>query len=278
MIAYPFFSQEDLAPVVLIGMHRSGTSLLSRLLISCGVYMGADLSENAESLLFQQMNRKTLVAAGARWDRVEPFLEKLSSTCFLSRETLRLREILFEEKALITFFNTRKNQPRPDLRLDPGVWGWKDPRNTLTLPLWLSIFLKAKVIHVIRNGVDVAISLHIRERKRRPQDIDYSSRCLDFAACFQLWEQYIKAGLQHARFVPPDRYTQVRYEDLLQNQSGELSRILEFAGLNTDSDHIDVSMKLVKPQRLDNRDRRTQYEDKIRYLIQHPLMIRLGYG
>ena len=45
-------------------------------------------------------------------------------------------------------------------------WGWKDPRNTFLLPLWRDIFPEAKVIHVIRNGVDVAASLLTREEKR----------------------------------------------------------------------------------------------------------------
>ncbi len=31
------------------------------------------------------------------------------------------------------------------------AWGWKDPRNTFTLPMWLSIFPKARVLHVLRN-------------------------------------------------------------------------------------------------------------------------------
>ena len=38
-------------------------------------------------------------------------------------------------------------------------WGWKDPRNVFTLPLWLRVFPEAKIIYIVRNGVDVAASL-----------------------------------------------------------------------------------------------------------------------
>jgi hypothetical protein len=46
------------------------------------------------------------------------------------------------------------------------AWGWKDPRNIFLLPLWLDIFPDAKIIHVFRNGVDVAYSLAQREKSR----------------------------------------------------------------------------------------------------------------
>src|SRR5213078_1316124 len=44
-------------------------------------------------------------------------------------------------------------------------WGWKDPRTVFTLPLWLQLFPKAKIINIVRNGVDVASSLSVREQK-----------------------------------------------------------------------------------------------------------------
>jgi hypothetical protein len=51
------------------------------------------------------------------------------------------------------------------LRFD-RPWGWKDPRNTLLLRPWLEVFPEAKVVHVVRNGVEVALSLARREAFR----------------------------------------------------------------------------------------------------------------
>jgi hypothetical protein len=45
-------------------------------------------------------------------------------------------------------------------------WGWKDPRNTFLLPIWLEIFPNAKIIHIYRNGLDIAKSLAVREQSR----------------------------------------------------------------------------------------------------------------
>lgn len=41
-------------------------------------------------------------------------------------------------------------------------WGWKDPVNTFTLPFWLDLFPEARVVHIFRNGVDIAQSLYTR--------------------------------------------------------------------------------------------------------------------
>ena len=39
-------------PIIIIGMHRSGTTLLSKLLEKCGVFMGTKKEENNESIFF----------------------------------------------------------------------------------------------------------------------------------------------------------------------------------------------------------------------------------
>src|SRR5690606_33596327 len=35
----------------------------------------------------------------------------------------------------------------------PPVWAWKDPRTSLTLPIWREVFPRAQVVHIIRNGI-----------------------------------------------------------------------------------------------------------------------------
>ena len=55
-------------PVIVIGMHRSGTSMLTRFIQDLGVFMGKDLSENDESRFFMNLNRWILFQAGASWD------------------------------------------------------------------------------------------------------------------------------------------------------------------------------------------------------------------
>jgi len=44
-------------------------------------------------------------------------------------------------------------------------WGWKDPRNTFTIDIWIEVFPNAKLIHIYRNPIDVAESLRKRTLK-----------------------------------------------------------------------------------------------------------------
>ena len=56
-------------PIVVVGMHRSGTSLVSRLLDKLGILMGRDLQEDHESKFFIGLNKWIYANAGADWAR-----------------------------------------------------------------------------------------------------------------------------------------------------------------------------------------------------------------
>ena len=52
-------------PIIITGMHRSGTSLLSEILIHSGIYMGSKLDSNNESVFFQRINKWILSCIGS---------------------------------------------------------------------------------------------------------------------------------------------------------------------------------------------------------------------
>src|SRR3954454_23215857 len=65
-------------PVILLGMHRSGTSLIARVLDELGLFQGAELQEDHESVYFLDMNDLLMRRIGASWDNpgpTRPFLE-----------------------------------------------------------------------------------------------------------------------------------------------------------------------------------------------------------
>ena len=55
-------------PVVVIGMHRSGTGMLARALHECGVFMGRERSSHDEALFFLRINQRIFRLAHADWD------------------------------------------------------------------------------------------------------------------------------------------------------------------------------------------------------------------
>ena len=118
-----------------------------------------------------------------------------------------------------------------------GAWGWKDPRNTCTLPLWIRVFPNARVINVYRDGVDVAASLVVRERKRagRLDNAVRSSRCLVPERAFEVWTEYMEMSLRATEELGADRVRDVRYERLVEKPELAIGELLAFIDREIDA-------------------------------------------
>jgi len=247
-------------PIIITGMHRSGTTLLVSLLQQAGLFCGNDQEHNLESQFFIKMNEWILNQAGARWDRPEgvaalynekELLEPLC--CYLDFQLNTLKACSFLGISKTLRFRSIKNLNIP--------WGWKDPRNLLTLPIWLKLFPDAKVVHITRHGVDVAASLRLRHRQvlkqqlahfqrhplrhklyTQPQPLLDTIRCRQLEGAFTLWEHYLQIAKQHFATLNVPVW-QVRYEDLLSNPQQHLPSLLNFCGLDN---QLDVSKVLTQ--------------------------------
>jgi len=275
-------------PLFLLGMHRSGTSLVVRLLAELGIHMGTWLSRDAESVHFQRVNRRIYGAAGSKWGQVDSLLEAMQAPSFVQEQTHVARRAMFQDQRLPGGKTEIERFFGPALwsRIDQGelpVWGWKDPRTTLVFPIWLNLFPNARWVHVLRNGIDVAISVHRRslkqERKLRNRllAIDYSPATLDFGYSFHLWESHVSFVLEHQHLVSPDRFLQIRYEDLLAEPRTLLQQLAHFAGQPVEEDRLLAACQMVDRSRRDNSAYASAYQGEIPALAQAPLMQTLGY-
>jgi len=268
-------------PVILVGMHRSGTSLAAATLVSLGAFLGPGVrapeggaaaatrrSGYGEAAEFFRLNELLLAVAGAAWDRVEPFLERrgrpgfdLACTALLGlacRTTLRRRFLA------------------PLLASGAAAWGWKDPRTSLTLPYWLRLFPAARVLHVRRDPEAAAASLHRRAREwaEAPRDngapaapAGFRPRralralaalgrgappaapdpCLDLDHCRALALRYERECAAFRRLG--DRYLEVRYEALLADPAAEVERLSAFTACDASPAHRARAAALVTPLR-----------------------------
>ena len=69
---------------------------------------------------------------------------------------------------------------------DKPVWGWKDPRNCLTMPFWRSLLPGLKTIIIVRNPLEAAYSMHKRNGT-------------SYALGLRLWEIYNRRLLADTR-------------------------------------------------------------------------------
>ena len=255
-------------PIIFIGMHRSGTSLLGRLLDDLGLFSGTRKDVNNESLFFQKLNEWLLNQAGGRWDHPDPIRHLLNEpdTSDLIDDYLKT---MLSSPRLIEFLGiSRYWHHRRIVDGLPYPWGWKDPRNTFTLPIWLRLFPEAKVIYIERHGVDVADSLSTRRSKSVTQLADRyyklrplywlyekrtgfsdSSRCMTLEGAFSLWEEYVQMGRRLVSDLAPENVLILKYEDLLQNPKATLDLAGNFCHLTFSDSDVARAVSQIEPSR-----------------------------
>lgn len=134
----------DHQPVLVLGMHRSGTSCLAGSLEEAGLYLGQvntaaphNARGNRESRAIMDLQDDLLRANGGNWDAPP-------------REVIWAAEHRARRDAIISTYPTDR------------VWGFKDPRTLLTLSGWLEVFPSARFVGTFRHPLAVAASLHAR--------------------------------------------------------------------------------------------------------------------
>lgn len=254
-------------PIIVIGAHRSGTSLVASMLASLGVYMGRQALEytqasgaspptevhgNQEARPFYAVNEQLLSRADSGWNHVEPFLERRDDPSFSTSAT-RLMQ-------LSTFGPLRWDYLDLMPRKEGTTWGWKDPRNSLTLPYWLRLFPGATVLHVRRELDAVASSLHRRAhdwaslpppaptmgRKLRAAMADpvagmgalarragilppltpMPDPCLELSHCQRLAHEYLSQCFRHRG--RGGYFLEIQYEALVKSPEAQLEALVGF--------------------------------------------------
>lgn len=281
-------------PILIIGMHRSGTSLLTRLLESLGLFVGWRLAANHEASWFNKHNSWLLASAGGRWDTPTAIDHLLADEAGVELALDYLRGRLASPLTL-EFLGPRRYLRYRSLFSLTEPWGWKDPRTTITLPLWLALFPDARVLHLIRNGVDVAASLHRRqlqgraegkrnfERHRQARRLlakngwfGTSPRAASRSRAFQLWEEYLTYAERFTAGLD-ERLLETRYETLLQDPQQELDRILAFCDLEPEPGRLAAARNAIRPDRASSFRHEPVLMDLWQEVRTSPWMARHGY-
>ncbi|RYG68263.1 sulfotransferase [bacterium] len=229
-------------PIIIVGMHRSGTTLLGDLMERCGLFQGASLSLNRESVFFQDVNRDLLDVTGSSWRKLD-FLPSHQEMVKGNQWMPQRAEAHFRRNLITQHFGSKKS-----LLLNANaLWGWKEPRTSLFLPIYAKLFPRATVIHIYRDGRDVALSLLTRDVKRPGANpLTISQRQARFIQDMQLWQSYCER-IEAARPLFPKSHI-VRYEDLLANPLEEMQNLVDVCGLPSQGSLPDA-IKILDPSR-----------------------------
>jgi hypothetical protein len=149
---------KDNHALIILGMHRSGTSLLTGLLSQVGVQMGKSLYAPQKGV-----NEKGFWEHEDIVDTHDELLLNLDSQW---DDLLPLADNWWESAGTKPFAEKLSKLVRRDFS-SARVWALKDPRMCRLLPLWLSILAASQVkvtfVCMNRNPFEVAASLQKRD-------------------------------------------------------------------------------------------------------------------
>lgn len=189
--------------IVVLGMHRSGTSAITRGLQVLGVDLGDNLwpagPDNPkgfwESSEITSFNESLLKKLNSTIERVGPLDPDLLQSDFLASEKAQAVAIL---KSKIK---------------DNTIFGFKDPRVTILLPFWKLVFeeldLDDSYVFAVRNPLNIAESL--LKRNSIPE-----------INSLYTWYNYIFSGITYTQ---DKKRIFVKYDDMLENPTKQLDRI-----------------------------------------------------
>jgi len=195
--------------ILVLGMHRSGTSATAGWLEGLGVNLGPCLMaedptqpkgyfEHAEIV---SIHDELMAAFDSSWDDPRPLPEGWEHD----------HKARFFRKQLMDII-------RRDLMTEQ-LWGAKDPRLCRLLPIWLGMLdeldVPVRAISVLRHPAEVAESLALRNGF----SADKSGL---------LWLRYVLEAEWHSRAIP--RIT-IRFVDLLHAPGAESQRVAQAFGI-----------------------------------------------
>jgi Sulfotransferase family len=179
--------------VIVAGFHRSGTSVVARLLHSTGLYLGDDLIGalpsnqygHFEDREFVRLHDRILDDNGVNWQHDHRLTPLITPQRWAEMEEL-----------------ARVRSSQHDL------WGFKDPRVCLFLDAWKRVLPEARVVAVYRNWSDSTYSLerrHIDEMTAGVGSDEVHERFWTVPDLgLRMWVEYNRAILRFAADHPDD--------------------------------------------------------------------------
>jgi hypothetical protein len=209
--------------LIIAGMHRSGTSLVTQWLNRCGLHVGDELlgkgigndDGHFEDMEFYTFHRRLLKS------------KNLPDSGFIEDETVCMTS-KDRSSALNLIENKNKNSTE---------WGWKDPRTSLFLPDYHQLIPEANYLVVYRHFESTVGSLITRTQKvinaqaekqhqrgffaklrHKPiQKKEIDELCQEYAPSFlKVWTHYNQQILDFLSTIPGEKFMVMNYEDLMK--------------------------------------------------------------
>jgi hypothetical protein len=198
----------DDLPIFVVGMMRSGTTLLEQIL-TCHEHIGG-----AGEQSFWTHTQPALVDLDAGLVNLEEVGDAGERYCSILRSMVPNRRFVVD----------------------------KNPANFFALGLIRLALPKGKVIHIRRDPIDTCLSMYVTP-VRNPPEFGCDASNIVYA-----YREYQRLMDHWRSVIAPTSFLEIDYEDLVDNMSDVTKLLIEFIGLNWDEKclHPEANVRTVR--------------------------------
>lgn len=211
-------SLSEESPLIIMSRGKSGTRLLTWACQKLGYAMGASErvpTADLDDRRFRQTIKKLALCSMGVVRAADIPPGKLH---YFQKEAARLQGLL---------------KMRPEAK---HGWGWKWPETYLVGPYLQATFPKARYLHLVRDGRDLAFKTHLTDDPHRAlgKALLKHIGALDQPRILQAarsWAFQVERYQAFAENLPPAHNLEMRYEALCENPVREMQRVADFMGV-----------------------------------------------
>jgi hypothetical protein len=212
-------SLPEKSPVVIGGVGGSGTRVVAELVHQMGFFMGNNLNASNDNMTlaehFPEIRRLILAGSPGTKDHIQDVIKQ-----FGIKMQADMRRAGYQE------------------------WGWKLPSSSRIIEYYHDLFPGLRLIHTIRNGLDIAFSSNQNQTKKWGSffDIDYRKMPMPKAS-LQYWIRANNYAIEKGRELLGDRFLLLNFDQLCNDPVTTVARIADFIGVDSYPEDIALLVK-----------------------------------
>jgi Sulfotransferase family len=232
------------APIAIGGVGGSGTRLIAQFAIDLGVYMGQNLNDYNDNLLFTVLFKRPRWQQSASADEVRQHI-RLFEKCMTGRslnllDYTRLASACFQKRimpwqeSVDRAIQSIKSRKFIDSQQHLS-WGWKEPNTQIFIEPISHYFPRLRYIHVMRHGLDMAYSSNRLQLKHWGRHFGVempADEQLMPGAQLEYWIRSSQKTIQTGTQLLGDRFYLLNYDRLCLEPVTEITKLLQFLGVD----------------------------------------------